>query len=76
MGSVQALIDKRNSETASYRRKMFGKKANDQQHHANLTKCVRIYVDEFCKNPGSNNTREAFREMQLALGLSERKLQP
>ncbi len=73
--SVEALIEKKNRETAGARRQVFGKRANDQQHHANLAKCVRIYVDEFRKDHASNNARAALREMQSALVLSERRLQ-
>lgn len=74
MGSVQAMIDQKNRETAALRRQDFGKKATVQSHHSNLAKSTRIYMDEFRKDPNSNNTRAAFREMQSALVLSERKL--
>lgn len=74
--SVQEMIDQKNRETAAARRRDFGRRANDQQHHSQLARCVRIYVDELHKDPDSNNTRAALREMQSALVLSERKLQP
>ena len=74
--TVQQAIERKNRETASGRRNLFGKKATDQKVHEHLFKCVEIYIDSFRKDPASNNTKAAFQEMSQATTLSRRNLKP
>ena len=81
MNALQTMIDQANRKTAASRRQVFGKKANDQQHHENLLKHVEVVMDALQSdiNGGlivSNNLREAIRELKPAMTLSRRRLQP
>lgn len=81
MNALQTMIDQANKKTAASRRQVFGKKANDQQHHENLLKHVEVLMDALQADISagmviSNNLREAIRELRPAMTLSRRRLQP
>lgn len=78
--ALQTMIDQANRKTAASRRQVFGKKANDQQHHENLLKHVDVVLDALQSDIKaglvvSNNLREAIRELNAATTLSRRRLQ-
>ncbi|CAB4211777.1 hypothetical protein UFOVP1419_22 [uncultured Caudovirales phage] len=78
--SVQTLIEQANKKTAASRKQVFAKKANDQQHHAFLLKHADVVLEIYHATPdlmnASNNFRAAMRELETAMTLSRRKLQP
>lgn len=77
--SSQALIEEANRKSANVRKKIFANKANDQQHHLNLLKHVEVVMDIFHMETtlrNNNNFRAAMRELETAMSLSKRKLQP
>jgi hypothetical protein len=74
--TVQAMIAKANARTASTRKQVFAKKANDQQHHENLFRHVEVFVEAYRNDPVSRNTQAALRELSSAMALSKKRLQP
>ncbi len=77
--TVQQAIERKNRETAAGRRKLFGKKANDQQHHENLLKHCEVVMEIYHKDSSlrnDNNFRAAMRELEASMSLSRKKLQP
>lgn len=73
---IQSMIADANRRVKASNSRVFGKKATDQKVHENLFKCVEIYIEAFCKDPASNNTKAAFQEMSQAATVSRRNLKP
>lgn len=72
----QEANERKKRENAAAGRRVFAKKANDQQYHQNLLAHAEVAVDAYQRDPLGSNTRAAMRELFSMMILSRKRLQP